>query len=137
MDVPRATGGCLCGAVRYEVNGELRDVIVCHCVECRRYHGTSGAYTAVARDDLALEDPEERLRWFPGPNSVTRGERAFCGTCGSSIFWRSPDRPTISIAAGTLDGVTRLRTMCHIWDEQRADWEGDDGLPRFPRGGDS
>ena len=115
----------------------LRDVVVCHCVECRRSHGTSGAYTAVARDDLALEDPEERLRWFPGPSTVTRGERAFCGTCGSSIFWRSPDRPTISIAAGTLDGVTRLRTICHIWDEQRADWEGGEGLPRFPRGGDS
>ena len=136
MDVPRATGGCLCGAVRYEVNDELRDVVVCHCVECRRYHGTSGAYTAVARDGLALEDPQERLRWFPGPNSATRGERGFCATCGSSLFWHSPDRPTISIAAGTLDGVTGLRTISHIWDMQRADWEAaDDGLPRAPRGG--
>jgi len=137
VDVPRATGGCLCGAVRYEVNGELRDVIVCHCVECRRYHGTSGAYTAVAREGLELEDPQARLRWFPGPNSATHGERGFCATCGSSLFWHAPGRAAISIAAGTLDGVTGLRTASHIWDEQRADWEADDGLPRAPRGGDS
>ena len=35
----------MCGAVRYELQGALRDVVVCHCVECRRSHGTSGAYT--------------------------------------------------------------------------------------------
>jgi hypothetical protein len=122
--------------VRYEVRGPLRDVIVCHCVECRRYHGTSGAYTAAARDDLAIADPQEQLRWFPGPRSVTGGERAFCAACGSSLFWSAPGRPTISITAGTLDGVTGLRTISHIWDEQRADWESDDGLPRAPRGGD-
>ena len=34
-----ATGGCLCGAVRYQVHGPLRDVLICHCVECRRWHG--------------------------------------------------------------------------------------------------
>jgi hypothetical protein len=136
VTTPTATGGCLCGALRYEVRGPLRDVIVCHCVECRRYHGTSGAYTAVARDDLALVDAHEQLRWFPGPESVTGGERGFCAACGSSLFWSAPGRPTISIAAGTLDGATGLRTRLHIWDEQRADWEPDDGLPRAPRGGD-
>ena len=45
---PTATGRCVCGAVRYELRGALRGILVCHCVECRRYHGTSGAYTAVA-----------------------------------------------------------------------------------------
>ena len=38
------------------------------------------------------------------------------------------------VAAGTLDGSTGLRTVQHIWDSQRADWESDDGLPRVPRG---
>ena len=69
----RRPGGCLCGAVRYEVRGPLRDVIVCHCVECRRSHGTSGAYTSVARDDVEVSDPEGELSWFWGPQSATRG----------------------------------------------------------------
>jgi SAM-dependent methyltransferase len=43
MSTPTATGRCVCGAVRYETSGPLRDVVVCHCVECRRYHGTSAA----------------------------------------------------------------------------------------------
>jgi hypothetical protein len=135
MSTPSATGRCVCGALRYEARGPLRGVIVCHCVECRRYHGTSGAYTAVARDDLAIDDPEGLLRWFPGPASVTAGERGFCGRCGSSLFWSAPGRPTVSVAAGTLDGATGLRTIQHIWDEQRADWEVMDDLPRLPRGG--
>ena len=115
MSAPTATGRCLCGAVRYELRGELRGILVCHCVECRRYHGTSGAYTSVAREALALQDPEALLRWFPGPQSATSGERGFC-------------------SRGTLDGTTGLRIEQHIWDEQRADWELDDGLPRVPRG---
>ena len=137
MSETTASGRCVCGAVRYELSGPLRGVIVCHCVECRRYHGTSGAYTAVARDGLAVNDPEGLLRWFPGPESVTAGERAFCSRCGSSLFWSAPARPTVSVAAGTLDGTTGLRIIQHIWDEQRADWEpaADDGLPRIPRYG--
>lgn len=134
MTEPTATGRCLCGAVRYELRGELRGVLVCHCVECRRYHGTAGAYTAVAREGLTLHDSEDQLRWFPGPKSVTGGERGFCARCGSSLLWREPGKPTLSVAAGTLDGETGLRIVQHIWDEQRADWEADDDLPRVPRG---
>ena len=65
MSDPTATGRCVCGAVSYELRGALRGILVCHCVECRRYHGTSGAYTAVDREGLTLIDPEEQLRWFP------------------------------------------------------------------------
>jgi hypothetical protein len=118
-----ATGRCVCGAVTYELRGPLRDIIVCHCVECRRYHGTSGAYTAVAWDDFELRDPEGLLRWFPGPESATGGERGFCGRCGSSLLWREPGRPTVSVAAGTLATPTGLRISHHIWEQQRADWE--------------
>ena len=74
------------------------------------------------------------LRWFPGPQSATRGERGFCGRCGSSLFWRAPDgRPSRSPPARST-GATGLRIIQHIWDEQRADWEPEDDLPRLPRG---
>ncbi len=135
MSEPTATGRCLCGAVRYELRGPLRGVIVCHCVECRRYHGTHGAYTAVAREGLTVHDPDGLLRWFRGPESATGGERGFCSRCGSSLFWRTPAGETFSVTAGTVDGATGLRTIEHIWDAQRADWEiVADGLPRSPRG---
>ena len=107
MSAPTATGRCVCGAVSYELQGDLRGILVCHCVECRRYHGTSGAYTAVAREGLTLRDPEGLLRWFPGPQSETGGERGFCSRCGSSLLWREPDSATYSVAAGTLDGPDR------------------------------
>src|SRR4029079_3399780 len=51
-----ATGGCLCGAGGYQVHGPLRHVLICHCVECRRWHGNFAASTAAARERLALTE---------------------------------------------------------------------------------
>ena len=116
-----ATGACLCGAVRYEVNGPLRDVLVCHCEECRRWHGHSAAYTAARREDLVLVEPRG-LRWILSPRSDARARRGFCSECGSSLFWDAPDRPTVSIAAGTLDGRTGLRTIGHGYVSQAGDY---------------
>jgi hypothetical protein len=122
-------GGCLCGAVRYVAYGPLRDVLVCHCRDCLRFHGGPGHYSAVPRTALELTD-ERGLRWRPTPSSDASAERGFCAECGSSLFWRAPARATVSIAAGTLDGPTGLRTTGHIYDAQRGDWEHVDDLPR-------
>jgi hypothetical protein len=79
-----SSGRCLCGAVRYEISGPLRDVSVCHCVECRRWHGNPGGYTAAPRDALRLTGAEH-LRWIDGPDSNEHARRGFCGECGSSL----------------------------------------------------
>jgi hypothetical protein len=131
---PRHAGGCLCGAVRYVAHGQLRDVLICHCVDCLRFHGGPGSYTAVPKDDLELTE-QRGLRWRETPTSDAAAERGFCGECGSSLFWRAPARTTISVTAGTLDGPSGIRTIGHIYDAQRADWEHVDDLPR--RGGAS
>ena len=94
---------------------------VCHCVECRRWHGNPGAYTAAARDALRLTG-EDRLRWIDSPESDAQARRAFCGECGSSLFWDVPGRDTISIAAGTLDPPTGLRTVKHIYTVAASDY---------------
>ena len=118
----RFPGGCLCGAVRYELRGPLRDVLVCHCTECRRWHGGPGYYTSVPR--AALELVEDRgLRFIASPASDAEADRGFCAECGSSLFWRAPARDTISVTAGSLDGPTGIGTSGHIYDAQRADWE--------------
>jgi hypothetical protein len=115
------TGRCLCGAVRFEVDGPLRDVSVCHCVECRRWHGGPGSYTSAPRDALRLDD-ESVLRWIDSPESNTHARRGFCGECGSSLFWDAPGRKTISIAAGALDPPTGLKTVKHIYIEDASDY---------------
>src|SRR6478609_8327638 len=105
-----ASGRCLCGAVRYEVRGPLRDVLLCHCVECRRWSGHVFAATSAQKDDLVLL-ASEALRWIASPESESDARRGFCAECGSSLFWDAPARETISIAAGSLDEPTGLRTI--------------------------
>jgi hypothetical protein len=119
---PRATGGCLCGAVRYVVAGPLRDVVVCHCGRCRRTHGHVAAYSACARADLVVQE-RGALRWYEADGRA----RGFCGVCGASLFWRAEGRPTISVAAGTLDAPTGLRTVAHIFTADQGDYYAIDG----------
>ena len=128
-----ASGGCLCGAVRYRARGRLRDVVDCHCSRCRRTHGHVGAYTEVAAADLALV-ADEGLRWYQDAGR----ERGFCARCGASLFWRRERAGRISIAAGTLDAPTGLRTVAHIFVGSKGDYyEITDGLPQRAESGES
>jgi hypothetical protein len=116
-----ATGKCLCGAVRFEVEGPLRDVVVCHCGECRRWSGHVWAATAVDRGCLRIAE-HGALRWIDSPECVTHARRGFCAECGSSLFWDAPGRDTISIAAGALDAPTGLSTEREIYTEFAGDY---------------
>ena len=124
-----ATGRCLCGAGRYEVDGPLRDVELCHCRACRRWHGHVCAMTAAPAEGLRFVS-DAGLRWIDSPESAAHARRGFCGECGSSLFWDAPDRDTISIAAGTLDEPTGLRTTFQIYTAYAGDYyELDPDLP--------
>jgi hypothetical protein len=124
------TGGCLCGAVRYEARGPLRGVVNCHCSRCRRTHGHVGAYTETAHLTL-LED--RGLAWYVADGR----ERGFCRECGASLFWRRAGASITSIAAGTLDEPTGLRTIAHIYVASRGDYyEIADDLPQHPASGE-
>ena len=112
-----ASGGCLCGEVRYEVTGPLRDVVICHCSRCLRTHGHAAAYAACARTDLVLVR-SAGMRWYEADDRA----RGFCAGCGASLFWRTLEGDTISIAAGTLDQPTGLRTVAHIFTSGHADY---------------
>src|SRR3546814_20590853 len=98
MPEVRATGGCLCGAVRYRVTGPLRDVIDCHSRMCLRTHGHVAAYSATELPNLQLTE-SRGLKWYR-PSEVVR--RAFCQECGASQFWHVDQAPTTSLAPGTI-----------------------------------
>jgi len=131
------TGRCLCGAVRFEVHAPLRDVVLCHCGECRRWGGHVTAMTAAQAGQLRFT-ADSGLRWIDSPQSAAHARRGFCGECGSSLFWDAPDRETISIAAGALDEPTGLRTTSQICTNDAADYyEIDTALESFRGSGAS
>jgi hypothetical protein len=129
---PARTGGCLCGAVRYEVRGALRPIIVCHCTQCRRMTGHVMAATAARLADFRLLS-ESCLGWYASSAEARRG---FCSHCGSTLFWQGAGRDYLSIAAGTLDDASGLQIACHIFTADKGDYyEITDSAPQLPDGG--
>ncbi len=112
------SGGCLCGAVRYEVSGPLRQVVACHCSQCRRMTGHFMAATAATRSDFRLLS-STGLAWYSASAEARRG---FCNRCGSTLFWDGVGREYISIAAGSLDDATGLRIACHIFVADKGEY---------------
>ena len=124
-------GGCLCGAVRYEVRGKLRDALVCHCSMCQRTHGAPAPYSAARNDDLRLVEARG-LKWY---RSSENAERGFCQCCGASLFWRPISADYTAIACGTLDQPSGVKSVAHIFLMDKGDYYTlTDGLPQFERG---
>jgi hypothetical protein len=125
MEVLMHKGSCLCGAVTYEISGEMRPSIACHCTQCRKTSGHYWSATQALTTNLKVTNGEG-LKWF---NSSDVARRGFCDRCGSSLFWEMFGEGTTSIGAGTLDGVTGLTTSKHIFVADKGDYYAiDDGL---------
>ena len=125
-------GGCLCGAVRYKVSGQLRGVVNCHCSMCRSLHGIYGAHTKTSNADLDIYK-QDTLRWYDcGDNIAVRG---FCTQCGTNLFWRPLAEDNTAIVVGSLDDSNGLQTVAHIFVEDKANfYEITDALPQYPQG---
>ena len=119
------SGGCLCGAVRYEVTETPGPALYCHCTRCQRR--TGAAASAQARIDgstLRVVEGERFVRGYRPPDGF---EKLFCGECGSQLFSRNPDKPTdMSVRLGTFDEDPGVRPS----------WRPVRGLRR-PMGADS
>jgi hypothetical protein len=124
-------GGCLCGAVSYEVEGALRPALVCHCRMCQQTHGVPAAYSAARRDQLRL-DETRGLAWYSSSGKARRG---FCRECGASLFWEPVGGDYYAIACGTLEQPTGVEIVGHIFVASKGDYyEITDGLPQFEKG---
>lgn len=124
-------GSCLCGQVRYEIQGAPGEPGHCHCSVCRKANGAAfGTYARVA---LA------QFKWLSGEESVVTyrsspgARRTFCGRCGSTLQYISDNLPeSFALALGTLDDDPGVRPTHHIHVLSKAPWyEIADGLPRY------
>jgi hypothetical protein len=133
-DVPLPlTGGCGCGAVRFEVSAPLTGAVYCHCRRCQRRSGSAVAASGrVAPGTFRIVAGAGHVRtWAPEDGF----EKAFCVQCGSGLFARNPkNRETIAVRLGAFDGDPGIRPSAHQFVAYAAPWEPipDDGLPRFP-----
>ena len=121
------SGSCLCGKVRYEVDGPLRPVVACHCSQCRKQSGHF--YAATNAPDQAIKIfGQSNLTWYESSSDARRG---FCSVCGSALFWKKESDDFTSILAGSLDAPTGLKIAKHIYCADKGDYyEITDGLPQ-------
>jgi hypothetical protein len=127
------TGGCGCGAVRFELSALPEYVLYCHCTRCQRRSGAAAAPSArVDPESVTVVSGAEHVRgWVPEGGL----EKAFCGQCGSALFGRTPGTGEISIVRmGAFDEDPGLRPTARQFVAYAAPWEPipDDGLTRFP-----
>jgi hypothetical protein len=124
------TGSCLCGAVRFTVDGDLPHPDGCHCTACRKTSGHYFASCDVPKSALTISG-DDNLTWFQSSQKVRRG---FCKTCGSNLFWDPVFRDWIGVAMGAIDGPTGTSLNLHIFVSEKGDYyDLTDGLPQNER----
>lgn len=127
------TGGCLCGAVRYECAAEPVVSGICHCRDCQKTTG-SDHLAVLAVPKAALEATGD-LRYFDTPaESGATSSRGVCPLCGSTVLSRTTSLPELMmISAGSLDDVERFTPGMHVFTRSATSWDlMDPGLPSFP-----
>jgi hypothetical protein len=124
-------GSCLCGEVKFRVEGEFESFFLCHCKYCQKDSGS--AHSANLFSNTA------KLQWTRGLEKVktfklpsTRHVKSFCQVCSSAL--PNQELGFLAIPAGSLDTKISIRPQAHIFHSSRASWEeGLEGVPRFEK----
>ena len=112
------TGSCLCGAVRFQIEGDLAAADACHCGQCRRQSGHISVSTDVPRAQLTIYGTD-RLTWYRASAHARRG---FCSVCGSQLFWEPLGQDWIAVSMGAFDPPTGTRIARHIHVADKGDY---------------
>jgi len=121
------TGGCHCGALRYEARGEPYALSLCHCADCRRVSGAPAlAWFSVKKNNFAFVSGHPAVY-----RSSRDARREFCGRCGAQITYAHEQRADeIDITTASLDDPNAAAPLEHIWVGSRLAWmSGLDTLP--------
>ena len=114
-------GSCLCGAVKYELKGEISQILLCHCSRCRKATGSAfAALTPVRTEDLHFISGEQSIKKFDSAPGVGR---YFCQDCGSPLFSKRENAPElVRLRIGTLDTKIPTTPIAHVFVASKSEW---------------
>jgi hypothetical protein len=127
------TGGCMCGAVRYQLNSKPFDCGWCHCRTCQLTSGSPAmVFASVGADDLVWTMGADKVK---SVESSSFGHRTFCGECGTPFLMKVNHQPqTVDFSVATLDDPDAIAPAFHIfWGSKIAWFEPADDLPRHEK----
>lgn len=123
-------GSCLCGAVRFEIQGAFAHFFLCHCSRCRKDTGSAHAAN--------LFSTNAQINWLAGKDHIktfqlpeTRHTRSFCRECGAAVPSLQMDGALLVTPAGSLDTEINIPPTAHIMFASRANW--DEYLEKAPK----
>jgi hypothetical protein len=128
------TGGCACGAIRYEISGEPLASVDCQCRDCTHESGTGhGSHIVFAHKDVSLSG--NATRWEMTADSGNKKTSGFCPTCGSPVYMTFKANPDIfSVRAASLDDPTRYKPQLITYKASGYVWDKiDTSLPAFEK----
>ncbi len=130
-----ATGGCLCGAVRFKVSGVPIRMAQCHCLDCQRASGTGHMSNAIF-NAADVEVTGTTASYDSASDSGNTLTRHFCPTCGSRLFLYSKARPgMIVMAAGAFDDSGWFEPEMVLFTKRRPAWDlTTEEVPNFHEG---
>lgn len=118
MKMP-VTGGCQCGAVRYQVSAAPLQLYVCHCLECRRQSASAFGISAIFPRRALTVTRGGVGTWTRPTDSGRMLDCTFCVTCGSRLWHATPADDVVSIKGGSLDEPVDLSAAIHIWTSRK------------------
>ncbi|MBL3590449.1 MAG: GFA family protein [gamma proteobacterium endosymbiont of Lamellibrachia anaximandri] len=124
-------GGCLCGKVRFEITGEIENIIYCHCSQCRKAQGSAFATNGnVDVEKFIFISGEDELTGYQSSPGQTK---YFCKHCGSPIISKNESVPNkVRVRLGTVESDIHERPIAHIFITSKANWEElPDNLPHY------
>ncbi len=125
------SGSCLCGAVQFEIKGQINHIVHCHCSQCRKAQGSSFATNGIVNSpDFNILSGKEQLTGYESTPGQTK---YFCKICGSPIISKTAAKPDqVRIRLGTIISDIKERPVAHIFTTSKANWEEITGdIPQY------
>lgn len=126
------SGGCLCGAVRYEINGPLFKAGNCHCLGCQKLSGSGHAFHALFPEEaFTVTGKTQGYKWTADSGNTNTTE--FCPVCGSPLFARNSGFPgMVTLRVASLDDPAQIMPQMAVYLKRRQPWDVlDRSLPTF------